>query len=336
MWLPRDRLLECGGRKEDDEIWAYIIRRLVQAVYVLLALSIVVFTLVRLAPGDPALARLGVGEGSIVTREAYEAERRALGLDRPIPVQYFIWLGNFLRGDLGIDIRAKQPIMGLVIQKFQKSLPLAAGGLLLGVAVAMPLGIIAGTRPFTWTDNVISAISLFGVAAPSFWIGLMLILFFAVNLGWLPAFGTGPPGSSAIHVKHLILPTIAISVQLIGSQTRFMRSGMLDVMSSDYVRTARAKGLVQHVVILRHGVRNALLTVVTIIGLDFAAVLGSSIVTETVFRWPGMGLLLVEAINLRDYGLIQILVLFIAVIYILINLVVDLLYVVLDPRVRYD
>lgn len=316
-------------------MWPYIVRRLTQMAYVLLTLSIIIFILVRLAPGDPALARLGVGEGSVVTREAYEAERIALGLDRPIPVQYFIWLGNVFTGDLGIDIRAKQPIMGLVIRKFQKTLPLAAGGLILGVAFAIPLGIIAGTRPFTWVDNVISTFSLFGVAAPSFWIGLMLILFFAVNLEWFPVFGAGPPGSSGIHIKHLVLPTVAVAVQLIGTQTRFMRSGMLDVMSSAYIRTARAKGLAENSVILKHGVKNALLAVVTIIGLDFAAVLGSSIVTETVFRWPGMGLLLVEAIKLRDYGLIQILVLFIAVIYVLVNLLVDLAYGFLDPRVRY-
>ena len=201
--------------------------------------------------------------------------------------------------------------------------------------MAIPLGIIAGTRPFSWVDNLISSISLFGIAAPSFWIGLMLILFFGVYLGWFPIFGSGPPGSESIHLKYLILPTIAVAVQLVGSQTRFMRSGMLDVMSSDYIRTARAKGLAGRTVVLRHAMKNALLPVVTIIGLDFAAVLGSSIVTETVFRWPGMGPLLVQAIGLRDYGLIQILVLFIALIYISLNLAVDIVYGLLDPRVRY-
>ena len=315
--------------------WTYIISRFVQAIYVLVTLSVVIFVLVRLAPGDPALMRLGIGAGSIVTHEAYEMERIALGLDKPIPVQYFIWIGHIFTGDLGISAANKQPIMGLVVRKFQKTLPLAASGLLLGVAVAIPLGIIAGTRPFSWVDNLISSISLFGIAAPSFWIGLMLILFFGVYLGWLPIFGSGPPGSESIHLKYLILPTIAVAVQLVGSQTRFMRSGMLDVMSSDYIRTARAKGLAGRTVVLRHAMKNALLPVVTIIGLDFAAVLGSSIVTETVFRWPGMGPLLVQAIGLRDYGLIQILVLFIALIYISLNLAVDIVYGLLDPRVRY-
>lgn len=316
--------------------WHYIIRRLIQTFFVLVALSIVVFTLVRLAPGDPALARLGVGEGSIVTREAYLAEKKALGLDRPIPVQYLIWLGNVVRGDLGIDILGKKPIMGLVIDKFKMTLPLAVGGLFLGVVVAIPLGILAGTRPFTWVDNVISAFSLFGVAAPSFWVGLMLILFFAVRLEWFPVFGAGPPGSNTIHLKHAVLPIIAVSVQLFGSQTRFMRSGMLDVMGTGYIRTARAKGLADNIVVLRHALKNALLPVVTIIGLNFAATLGSSIVTESVFRWPGMGLLLVEAIKIRDYSLIQVLVLFLAVIYVLVNLLVDIAYGFLDPRVRYQ
>ena len=316
--------------------WTYVIQRLVQAIYVLVALSVVVFVLVRLAPGDPALSRMGISAGSVITHEAYEMERKALGLDKPIPVQYFIWARNVLTGDMGIAASSKQPIMGLVIRKFQKSLPLAASAILLGVAVAIPLGLLAGTRPFSWVDNVISAFSLFGLAAPSFWIGLMLILFFGVYLGWLPVFGSGPPGSESIHLKYMILPATAVAVQLIGSQTRFLRSGMLDVMSSDYIRTARAKGLSGLTVVLRHGMKNALLTVVTIIGLDFAAVLGSSIVTETVFRWPGMGPLLVQAIGFRDYGLVQILVLFIALIYVVVNLVVDIAYGLLDPRVRYQ
>ena len=196
--------------------------------------------------------------------------------------------------------------------------------------MAIPLGLIAGTRPFGWIDNVISAFSLFGIAAPSFWIGLMLIILFGVYLGWLPVFGSGPPGSEAIHWKHMILPATAVAVQLVGSQTRFMRSGMLDVMSSDYIRTARAKGLAGHTVVLRHGMKNAMLPVVTIIGLDFAAVLGGSIVTETVFSWAAWGPLLVEAIGFRDYGLVQILVLFIALIYVGINLLVDIAYGLLD------
>ncbi len=315
--------------------WNYLINRLVQAVYVLVALSIVVFVLVRLAPGDPALSRLGVGSGTIVTHEAYEMERKALGLDRPLPVQYVIWAGNVLTGDMGIDAANKQPISGQVWRKFQKTLPLAASGLILGVVLALPLGLLAGTRPFTWLDNLISSVALFGVAAPSFWVGLMLILVFGVYLEWLPIFGSGPPGSETIHLQYLILPTIAVAIQLVGSQTRFMRSGMLDVMSSDYIRTARSKGLAGRTVVLRHAMKNALLPVVTIIGLDFAAVLSSSVITETIFRWPGMGPLLISAIGFRDYGLVQVLVLFIALIYIGVNLMVDVAYGLLDPRVRY-
>ena len=306
-----------------------------QAIYVIAALSVLVFVLVRLSPGDPALARLGIGAGSIVTHEKYEIERKLLGLDKPITVQYLIWLRNLATGDMGIAYASKKPIVWLVTRKFMKTLPLAASGLFLGIAIALPLGIIAGTRPFTWADNIISTVSLFGIAAPSFWIGLMLMLLFGVYLGWFPTFGSGPPGADSIHIQYLILPAITVAIQLVGSQARFMRSAMLEVMSSDYIRTARSKGLTESTVVLRHGLKNALLPVVTIIGLDFAAVLGSSVVTETVFRWPGMGPLLVEAIGDRDYGLIQVLVMFIGLIYITFNLAVDIIYGLLDPRIRY-
>ena len=315
--------------------WNYIISRGLQAIYVIAALSVFVFVLVRLSPGDPALARLGIGAGSIVTHEKYEIERKLLGLDKPITVQYLIWVRNLATGDMGIAYASKKPIVWLVPRKFMKTLPLAASGLFLGIAIAIPLGIIAGTRPFTWADNIISTVSLFGIAAPSFWIGLMLMLLFGVYLGWFPTFGSGPPGTDSIHIQYLILPAITVAVQLVGSQARFMRSAMLEVMSSDYIRTARSKGLTESTVVLRHGLKNALLPVVTIIGLDFAAVLGSSVVTETVFRWPGMGPLLVEAIGDRDYGLIQVLVMFIGLIYITFNLAVDITYGLLDPRIRY-
>ena len=301
----------------------------------MVVLSIIVFVLVRLSPGDPALARLGVGFLTGETQEAIDAEREELGLDKPIVVQYLIWSRNLLTGDMGVDVRGKKPIMPLVWQKFKRTLPLAVSGVVLGVVVGISLGIIAGTRPFTWTDNVITSVSLFGVAAPGFWIGLLLILLFAVSLGWLPTHGSGPPGGATLSPKYFVLPTITIAISLVGGLTRYMRSGMLDVMSSDYIRTARAKGLSNQHVILRHALKNALLVVVTVIGLDLAGVLAGSIITETVFQWPGMGLLLVSAINNRDYGLIQVLTLFIALLYILINLVVDVTYAFLDPRIRF-
>jgi ABC-type dipeptide/oligopeptide/nickel transport system permease component len=304
---------------------------------VLAVLSVVVFVLARLAPGDPVLARLGLGfRSDYPSQEMLEAERRDLGLDKPIPIQYFAWMGNMLTADLGIAIQSKKPVGPLVWEKFKRSLPLALSGVVMGVFLGITLGIVAGTRPFTWLDSIISTISLFGVAAPGFWVGLMLILFFAVKLDWLPTHGYAPAGESSIHFKYLILPSFTIAIGLVGSLTRYMRSGMLDVMTSDYIRTARAKGMLERVVILRHALKNAMLVVVTIIGLDFAAVLGGSIVTETVFQWPGMGLMLRNAVALRDYNVLQILTLLIAAVYVMINLAVDITYGYLDPRIRYE
>ena len=297
-----------------------------------------VFWLARLAPGDPVLARLGYGFKSDYPSQAtVDALRAELGLDKPIPVQYYRWMySTLIKRDLGVAMQSQKPVGPLVWQKFQKSLPLALTGVIIGVSLGVTLGVIAGTRPFTWMDNGISAVSLFGIAAPSFWVGLLLILFFAVWLGWFPTRGYAPIGYDSINIKHLVLPGFTIAIGLVGSLTRYMRSGMLDVMTSDYIRTARAKGMDNRVVILRHAFKNALLVVVTIIGLEFAGVLGGSIVTETVFQWPGLGLMLRNAVALRDYNVLQVLTLVIATVYVLVNLAVDITYGYLDPRIRYE
>ena len=303
-----------------------------QTGYVLLALSVVVFVAVRAAPGDPAQARLG----REVTREAVEEERKALGLDRPIPIQYGIWLSNTLRGDFGrtISYATDWVILDLVLEKLKRTIPLALAAILLAVSVSIPLGIIAGVRPYTWIDNSASAVALFGVSAPNFWVGLMLILFFSVRLGWFPASGYGPLGEG-LDLRYLVLPSIALSIQMMGGLTRYMRSGMLDVMTSDYIRTARAKGLPGRSVIVRHALKNALLPVVTVFALDLGGLLAGALVTETVFQWPGIGLLLLGALNNRDYGIVQAVVLLTAVIYIMVNLMADIMYAYLDPRIRY-
>ena len=303
-----------------------------QTGYVLLALSVVVFVAVRAAPGDPAQARLG----REVTREAVEEERKALGLDRPIPIQYGIWLSNTLRGDFGrtISYATDWVILDLVLEKLKRTIPLALAAILLAVSVSIPLGIIAGVRPYTWIDNSASAVALFGVSAPNFWVGLMLILFFSVRLGWFPASGYGPLGEG-LDLRYLVLPSIALSIQMMGGLTRYMRSGMLDVMTSDYIRTARAKGLPGRSVIVRHALKNALLPVVTVFALDLGGLLAGALVTETVFQWPGIGLLLLGALRNRDYGIVQAVVLLTAVIYIMVNLMADIMYAYLDPRIRY-
>ena len=197
------------------------------------------------------------------------------------------------------------------------------------------MGIIAGIKPYSWLDNVVTAVSLFGVSAPNFWVGLMLILFFAVRLGWLPTSGYGPPGEG-FELKYLILPAVSLGTSMMGSLTRYMRSGMLDVMNSDYIRTAYAKGLRYRSVVLRHGLKNALLSVVTIITLDIAGLLGGALVTENVFSYPGLGQMLVAAVQARDYHIVQAVVMLAAVVYVLLNLLADITYAYLDPRIRYD
>ena len=292
-----------------------------------------IFALVRYAPGDPAVTRLGME----ATREALEMEREELGLNEPVYVQYAIWIGKLIRGDMGVSLSysADHPVSSLVLEKFKRTIPLTLSALTVGVVLSIPLGIIAGLRPFTWLDNFISATSLFGVAAPSFWVGLMLILLFAVQLGWLPTSGYGPIGEG-FHWKYFILPSIALGFQLLGALTRYMRSGMLDVMSSDYIRTARAKGLPFKLIVARHAMKNAMLSVVTVIALDLGALLAGALVTETVFNWPGVGLLLVDAIQGRDYAIVQMIVLITSVVYVSVNLLADILYGYLDPRIRYE
>jgi len=271
------------------------------------------------------------------SREGLEETRRLMGLDKPIAVQYLIWVGNIFQGDLGVSLSysAEYPVADLVWEKLKRTLPLTLTAMAFGVGIALPLGILAGLRPFTWVDNVISAVSLFGIAAPSFWVGLMMILFFAVQLDWLPTSGYGPIGGG-FEWQHFVLPTVSLGIQLLGALTRYMRSGMLDVMSADYIRTARAKGMPYRVVVVRHAIKNAMMTVVTVIALDFGGLLAGSLVTETVFRWPGIGLLLVDAIQARDFAIIQMVVLVTAIIYVLINLLADILYGYIDPRIRFE
>lgn len=309
----------------------YIIRRFLQAGYIIFAMSVIIFTVLRLVPGDPAVVRLGME----ATDEAIEQERRALGLDKPIFVQYFIWARNILRGDFGISWISHQPALGIVWEKFKRTVPLALASVCVGLFIAIPLGIISGIKPYSWIDNFATAFSLFGIAMPSFWTGMMLILIFAVQLKWFPTSGYGPPGEG-LQFKYLVLPSIALGIQLAAGLARFMRSGMLDVMNTDFIRTARAKGLPERLVIARHAIKNALLSVVTVFMLDFGALLGGAVVTEQVFRWPGVGLLLVTSINNRDYGVVQAAVLFIALIYVLANLLADLSYGFLDPRIRFE
>jgi peptide/nickel transport system permease protein len=302
-------------------------------VLVLFVMSIVIFAAMRLLPGDWATIMMGL-EGS---EEGAERIRSEAGLDRPIYVQYAAWFWNTLQGNLGVSSFSKQPVIDLVRAKLPATLMLALAGTLFGLLVSFPLGIISGIKPYSWADNVTTLLSLLGVAVPPFWLGMMLMLLFADRIPILPAAGYVKPSVDlGLSLKHLVLPTLTIGLQLAASQTRFLRSGMLDVMSMDYVRTARAKGLPERIVVVRHCLKNALLTVVTVFSLNFGALLSGAIVTEAVFFWPGLGTLLVSAIGQRDYAVVQAIVLFMAAMYVAVNLLADLSYAYLDPRIRYE
>lgn len=310
----------------------YVVQRLVELVPVLFFLSIVVFAVVRLIPGDPASIRLGTDSRP----EALAEIRAEMGLDKPLPVQYGVWLRDVTRGDLGKSWVSKQSVLGLIRLKLPATVMLTVAALTIALLIAIPAGIVAGAQPHSWLGMAVSTTSLLGLAIPSFWLGLMLQLLFAVRLGWLPPSGYVEPSTDpATALKHLILPSVTLGVALAAPLSRFMRSGMLDVLGSDYIRTARAKGLTERAVIVRHAIRNALLVVVTVLGLQFGALLGGAIVIERVFNWPGIGLLALTAINQRDYGIIQGVVLLAAVVLVTVNLLVDLLYAAIDPRIRY-
>jgi len=314
---------------------AYLIRRLLQTVLVLLFVSIAVFVIIRLVPGDPAVVMLG----QEAPPGAADLVRHELGLDQPIPIQYAFWLRDVARGNFGVSWRSKQPALSLIIRRVPATLTLTIAATVVALAIAFPLGVLSGTRPYSWLDNLCTIFSLFGVAMPSFWLGLMLILLFSVSLGWLPPTGWVPLGESdnpGESLKYLIMPAVTLGVGFAAPLTRFLRSGMLDVMSLDYMRTARAKGLHGQRLVLGHALKNALLPVITVFGLFFGVLLGGAVLTESVFSWPGLGRLLVDSIEVRDYGVVQGVVLFVTLMFAFVNLLVDLSYAYLDPRIRFE
>lgn len=306
----------------------FVARRLVALVPVLLGVTLVVFGMLWLAPGDPLLALVGESAQGI-SRSALEELRRAHGLDRGPLIQYVTYLGDLVRGDLGNSVRSGQPVVQEVLSRFPATLLLAGSAMLVAVALGLSLGVLAAVYRRTVIDHVAVLVALLGVSVPVFWSGLLLMLFFALDLGWLPASGYGT-------WKHLILPAVAVGFSSAAFIARITRASMIETLRQDYVRTASAKGLGLAAVRLRHALRNALLPVVTVVGLQFGGLLGGAVLTETVFAWPGIGRMLVDAIVARDLPLVQGSVLFIAVVFILVNLLVDVSYAMLNPKVRYD
>jgi len=300
----------------------FLFRRLLQAVPVLVGVSVAVFLMIHLIPGDPA----EMVAGQMATREDVENVRHALGLDRPLLEQYLHFAGRALTGDFGTSFRTNRPVSEEILARFGNTLLLGSVALAIAVVVGGLAGIAAAVKRFTWIDNLALALSILGISTPAFSLGLLLILTFAVWFSALPM--TGFDSWDAI-----ILPALTLSAASMAVICRIMRSSLVEVMDNQYVRTARAKGLREHLVIWRHGVRNALIPVVTVAGLQLGYLLGSAVVTETVFAWPGLGRLLVQSILARDFPVVQASVLVVAVTFIAVNILTDLLYALLDPRI---
>jgi peptide/nickel transport system permease protein len=301
----------------------YVAQRLVWSGFVLFGVATVVFVILHLS-GDPTALMLPAD----ARPEDAVRLRHAFGFDRPLPVQYLDFLWGAIRGDLGSSLRFQQPALGLVLERVPMTLLLAVSGLTFAIILALPIGILSAARRGTWIDSVGMTVALLGQSVPVFWLGLMLIMVFAVGLHWLPAIGGG-------GLDHLVLPTISLGMFSAAATARLLRAGLIEVLDQEFVRTARAKGLAERTVLLGHAVRNALIPVVTMLGVQFGALLGGALVTETIFSWPGMGRLLIQAIYNRDYPLAQAAILWLALIFVAVNLLVDLLYGVLDPRIRY-
>ena len=306
---------------------ALLIRRMLAGVIVIWGVVTMVFVILRVLPGDPAALMLGMD----ATPQALEALRRQMGLDRPIPVQYALFLWDVTRGNFGTSVGLStmdEPALQLVLERVPATLELAIPALVLAVLIALPLGMIAATYVNSFWDRLISALTLGAQSLPNFWVGLMLILVLARNLGVLPTSGRGA-------WQQMVMPIATLSLPLMSVLTRFVRAGMLENLRMDYVRTARAKVLVEWAVRFRHIFKNILIPIVTTVGLQAGALLGGSVVVETVFAWPGMGRLTADAILRRDYPVVQAGVLVIALIIVLVNLLVDLIYSILDPRISF-
>ncbi len=306
-------------------MWAYIAKRLLLAIPVILGVAFVVFAMVRIVPGDPAQ----IIAGEAATKEFVEAVRKDLGLDRPLLEQFVSFVGNLLRGDFGRSVRSRAPVVIEVRARLPNTISLTLAGMLVAITVGVTAGVVSAVRPYSLVDTAVMLVALAGLSMPVFWSGLMLILVFAVWLGWLPAVGTGTPA-------HLILPAVTLGMATAAIIARMTRSSMLEVLRSDYIRTARAKGLADPSVISRHAFRNALIPVITVVGLQMGTLLSGAVLTESVFAWPGIGRLLVEGILTRDYPIVQAAVLVVALAFVLVNLFVDVLYAIVDPRIHYD
>ena len=313
----------------------YIAKRILIAIPTFFGITLLAYLIMSMAPGSPLDALLADPR---ITPEELERRRQQLGLDQPAIIQYFTWLKSFLMGDLGYSYSSHRPVMTMITERLGITALLAGSAMVVGLIIALPLGIFAASKPNSLRDYISGGLSFVMVATPSFFMGLLLIYIFAVNLGWLPSGGifdsTGVK-TNAMLLRHLILPCAVLAFQNIGSWVRYMRSSMVEVMQEDYILTARAKGLHKWAVYLKHGLKNSLIPVVTVVGMSVPSLVGGTVVTEQVFNWPGIGMLMVQAINSRDYPVIMGITVIIAIAVLVVNLITDLIYGLLDPRISY-
>jgi len=313
-------------------MFAYIARRLLAAIPVIVMVAVVVFAMLRLTPGDPA----AILAGDDATTEQLEQIRQSMGLDKPILTQFAVWVGQLVQGDLGQSLLSRKPVLDLISERVGPTVALATSVLIVTILVAIPMGIIAARHRGKLLDRLVMTLSVFGFSVPVFVVGYLIIYLLALKLGWFPVQGYRPLSAGfAPFAQRLVLPTLALSGIYIALVARITRSSIIEVMGEDYIRTARAKGARESTILLRHALKNAAVPIVTIIGIGVAALITGVVVTESVFNLPGLGRLVVEAVLARDYPIIQGLILLFSLAYILINLVVDVLYTVFDPRIRY-
>ncbi|HEY7842375.1 MAG TPA: ABC transporter permease [Bradyrhizobium sp.] len=310
----------------------YLLRRILAAIPVMGVVALVVFLLLRLTPGDPA----AILAGDNATPEQLERIRNSLGLNEPLYIQFFTWINRLLHGDLGVSLISNVPVLKMIGQRVEPSISIALATIILSVIVAVPLGVIAAWKQGTWIDRFVMGLSVLGFSVPVFVIGYVLIQLFAIDLHWLPVQGfKSITGGFGPFLERLVLPTLALSFIYVALIARMTRASMLDVLGEDYVRTARAKGIGEIGVLFRHALRNAAVPVITVIGTGFALLISGVVVTESVFNIPGIGRLTVDAVLARDYPVIQAMILLTSLLYVTINLLIDVAYTLLDPRIRY-
>ena len=314
--------------------FGYVLRRLLSAIPLLLGISVILFSIVHLAPGGPLDMYT---ENPAVSQEALDQIAAAYGLDQPVPVQYFLWLKSMVVGDWGYSIRTGRPVLAEIVLRLGPTLELGGLALLLSLAIAVPLGIISASRRGSRLDSALTLASFAGISVPVFWLALLLQLLFSVQLGWLPSAGYKSIGGGDFfdRLSHIVMPAAVLSLATVASWSRFIRSGMIDVLNQDYIRTAYAKGRSETGVVILHALRNAMIPAVTVIAVDFATVISGAVITETVFAWPGIGRLFMESMDGRDYPMLMGLMMMGSLGIILANIIADLAYAPLDPRIRY-